>query len=629
MQLDQSDYFALSLGRSEEESLCGVIFTDRAYPLDAALAVIRKMLEDMMAHVPNARYQHATTQMAAPRPAGSAPVRNRANSTHANSTRARAARSCNPAQPHSGQPDIDEPVLVAAAEFPAMQDTLKQYQDVNLAQRLATRHLETSTSGSKTLGVPLDLSPTKKRSFLGMARKRRSPRSERPATDLNIRTLSRTSSETSNKALPATAAAAPASSVWASKKGNFTILSPNMLRGRPSDTRSGHYSPGTVEAPSLAPSPRKVEDERTISRQSTVETLRREAVVIDGGSTPVAGTPRRSTLSGLVSEPARSPQPSLPLSGSDNATRIRSATVTTGAEPPAPLPAGSALLNHPRQDLTTGCSHRSPSLVNSEAGGNGRHATVQASLNSVRSLSRSTVSVHSGDDDDADETDTETETDAPSDARTPSPLASFSAVRAALALSPTADPKRADRIRERSTWNPNPEEVIAPMIVEKRVDFLPNLAMEEPEPEPEPTRVTDRIIPRVPTPFKTSRMQLKGRRHHTVQPHIPTPPDEKGSMLSAPTTSLTPASSSHSSGIMATRASLGQYENQHHMTHSNSALVPSSPRKASPVNFMAAQPTLHVSHSVGTTGGMRLLPSRRRAMTSTEAEQRDDGCVVM
>lgn len=280
------------------------------------------------------------------------------------------------------------------------------------------------------------------------------------------------------------------------------VLSPPMQRGR-----SSSLSVALGMQSSASPAQPSNLLEHTVSRQSTIETLR-------------APQPqrklnhRRSTLSGptpTASEHAQAAQQNLGLTVHDTATESAERAIMGKHEE-----AHGPMVEDYR------CPSRSlriPSVLDSEEGRRtleyGRRTS--SAVPSV-GLHGSRVSV-------ASQSTVQTDPEpvpptVPGGATKEKGFTSTDAVRAALLAAPQIDSGRATRIAQLRAANPQPREEVAPMIVEKRVDYLPLMnSMEDP---------TDGRDAKKSNPLKVvpsiGKLGRKGRRgHHTVQPTFPTP----------------------------------------------------------------------------------------------------------
>lgn len=508
------------------------------------MAVLDKMLEEMAVRIPSSRYRavlaehEAGEELGATLSSATGPAMTGAPLPEVALWPLQGDHSLRPRHNSKTQ---ETPLLNAALEFPSAQKYLTRYQDLSLAQALAEKQLETRTTGGRALGIVSDRKPYKKRSNLGIRRARRSNQvcvghscgRERGHSVLSLRSLSRSSggkdaASHCENTTPSPRKLEESPHRRSSREGKHLILSPHMLHSR---SGSGASNKETPRSRPVSPDERRGAPEllapldSAVTRKSTTETLRAPAA--NTATTTVA--PRRSTL------PIRAPvdQPRISLSVEATAprsgkNRARSATVTGGNDAPVSPPNEASLENHKQRQYRP---RRPVVAVNAELDDE-RYAAVQASLDQVRNLcgGRNVPSVSAS---------VASDEEPNIDARTPSPVTNMSAVRLALAASPSVDPERAGRIRKLSSFNPNPEEVIEPMIVEKRVDFLPDLPSDSTESSAEGN---DGLIPHLHVPFKvptimTSRVHLR-RERQTVQPRMPTPPttpESSTTPLPAPT----------------------------------------------------------------------------------------------
>lgn len=458
VQFEAEQYIALSSGRPVEDELCGVILTDHAYPRDVAIAVLDKMLEEMAVRVPKARYQGRIAQLVTQRPRDFAPGQGGTLPTHTPPPPDDGAdplafagwgSGCMPRLGDSDAFDpvqaefdrrnaegrrlgIDEPVLVAALEFPSAQEYLSRYQDLQLAQRLARNQFESRTTGGAAFGVASGRSPNKKRSFLGMRRAQRSavPREREPRPH-TLRTA------------------------------QYQHQSSQHLNHNHHVALAAQASPKHSRTPPVVPEDAPLPPTPTSARLPHAGTPAKRS----DGYGAQASSPRRSTLSGPALAPAT------PASA-DVASRARSATVAFGG---------------PQPDSTVGSALIKPSQEESAVtSGGGSSGTVQESLSALRSMSRdpapgpspgpasaSGSAFVSGDPPSDATADSDADGD---DVRTPTPLAGFGAVRAALASSSPAA-GRAQRLQAKAHGGGDaaaqPAEPVAPIIVERRAPVVP------------------------------------------------------------------------------------------------------------------------------------------------------------
>lgn len=523
MHLVAPQYIALSSGRPEEDELCGVILVDHEYPRDVSIAVLDKMLEEMAVRVPKARYHGRITQLVAQNPADFAPPRTTTGTgvgvgvgvgvgtgvgtEMETDGRARpdiTEEAFDPStvmgwgtgcMPRLGDADlfdpvqaefdrrqaeghrlgVDDPILVAALEFPSAQEYLSRYQDVDLARTLAQNQMESRTTGGRANGVATSgKMPDKKRSFMGLRRGRgRSGSTTTTHTNTSTSTsLNATTNTNAKPSLTATGATlmehphhhhhqqqqhrSPLHA-FQHKTSTDPASRPSLTDSRASDTSGVSGTPGAPSAPS-------VRDHRfMLPRVGAAAAAQPSPDLGSSGPDMSAAVKsiRPSTLpvraGNAVS--ASSSEPSI-------FSRARSATVTIGGSPPHPVlgsalegnttwsqPHGQTTASTPvlaqEQDSSSNSASAKGSHTSSSKGSKG---ALQASLSAVRSISSvrqyaltppSITGIdpdpyHKGMDELSLGAGTDTEADEEAAVRTPTSLAGNGAVCAALA-SPGAD----------------------------------------------------------------------------------------------------------------------------------------------------------------------------------------------
>lgn len=152
-----------------------------------------------------------------------------------------------------------------------------------------------------------------------------------------------------------------------------------------------------------------------------------------------------------------------------------------------------------------------------------RQTTSSATSISVSDLHGSTVSVASQSTVQTDPELVPTVPIASGGATRNKSLTSTDVVRAALLAAPQIDSGRATRIAQLHGAHPQPTEQVAPMIVEKRVDYLPRTNSREDDPTELSSSDADTSIPLTVAPNVGKIGQKVRRKHHTVQPAFPTP----------------------------------------------------------------------------------------------------------